>query len=150
MKNWALSRDLRDRWGFSTLPHGTPGGATLTIKGVSAPFRSYVLVSREQIARNFRNVCSVVGPHVEVAGVGKADAYGHGALEGARGLVGEACPVPFEDRFRHGPTGYAGERDGDPGDTRRYAVRAPGRTDDPLRLRGGLHFGPNRDATGLL
>jgi alanine racemase len=53
---------------------------------VSAPFRSYVLVSREQIARNFRNVCSVVGPHVQVAGVVKADAYGHGALEVARVL----------------------------------------------------------------
>ncbi len=58
-----------------------------TIKGVPAPFRSYVLVSREQIARNFRNVCSVVGPHVEVAGVVKADAYGHGALEVARVLA---------------------------------------------------------------
>ena len=58
-----------------------------TIKGVSAPFRSYVLVSREQIARNFRNVRSVVGPHVEVAGVVKADAYGHGALEVARVLT---------------------------------------------------------------
>jgi alanine racemase len=61
------------------------------MKGVSAPFRSYVLVSREQIARNFRNVCSVVGPHVEVAGVVKADAYGHGALEVARVLLAEGA-----------------------------------------------------------
>jgi alanine racemase len=60
-------------------------------KIVSAPFRSYVLVSREQIARNFRNVRSVVGPHVEVAGVVKADAYGHGALEVARVLCGEGA-----------------------------------------------------------
>ena len=60
-------------------------------RSVSAPFRSYVLVSREQIARNFRNVCSVVGPHVEVAGVVKADAYGHGALEVARVLCGEGA-----------------------------------------------------------
>ena len=58
---------------------------------MSAPFRSYVLVSREQIARNFRNVRSVVGPHVEVAGVVKADAYGHGALEVARVLCGEGA-----------------------------------------------------------
>jgi alanine racemase len=58
---------------------------------VSAPFRSYVLVSREQIARNFRNVCSVVGPQVEVAGVVKADAYGHGALEVARVLCGQGA-----------------------------------------------------------
>jgi alanine racemase len=58
---------------------------------VSAPFRSYVLVSREQIARNFRNVRSVVGPNVEVACVVKADAYGHGALEVARVLCAEGA-----------------------------------------------------------
>lgn len=54
---------------------------------VSAPFRSYVLVSRDQIARNFKNVQSVVGPEVEVCGVVKADAYGHGAIEVSRVLV---------------------------------------------------------------
>lgn len=53
------------------------------------PFRSYVLVSRSQIARNFRNVCSVVGSKVEVVGVVKADAYGHGAAEVSRILVAE-------------------------------------------------------------
>lgn len=58
---------------------------------VSAPFRSYVLVSRGQIARNFRNVQSVVGPGIEVCGVVKADAYGHGALEVSRVLVGEGA-----------------------------------------------------------
>lgn len=58
---------------------------------MSAPFRSYVLVSREQIARNFRNVRSVVGPDVEVTCVVKADAYGHGALEVARVLVAEGA-----------------------------------------------------------
>jgi alanine racemase len=58
---------------------------------VSAPFRSYVLVSREQIARNYRNVRAVVGPKVEVAGVVKADAYGHGALEVSRVLVAEGA-----------------------------------------------------------
>jgi alanine racemase len=58
---------------------------------VSPPFRSYVLVSREQVARNFRNVRSVVGPNIEVAGVVKADAYGHGALEVSRILVAEGA-----------------------------------------------------------
>ncbi len=58
---------------------------------ISYPFRSYVLVSREQIARNYRQVCSVVGPDVTVAGVVKADAYGHGALEVARVLVSEGA-----------------------------------------------------------
>ena len=54
---------------------------------MSPPFRSYVLVSRAQIARNFRAVCEAVGPGVEVVGVVKADAYGHGAVEVARVLV---------------------------------------------------------------
>jgi alanine racemase len=61
------------------------------MEAVAAPFRSYVLVSREQIAQNYRNVRSVVGPGVEVAGVVKADAYGHGAIEVARVLVGEGA-----------------------------------------------------------
>ncbi len=58
---------------------------------VSAPFRSFVLVSRGQIALNYRNVCSVVGPGVDVLGVVKADAYGHGAIEVARVLVAEGA-----------------------------------------------------------
>jgi alanine racemase len=62
-----------------------------TIREVSAPFRSYVLVSRQQIANNFRNVRAVVGPNVEVAAVVKADAYGHGALEVSRVLVAEGA-----------------------------------------------------------
>jgi alanine racemase len=61
------------------------------MEGVSEPFRSYVLVSRDQIASNYRNVRSVVGPDVEVAGVVKADAYGHGALEVARVLIAEGA-----------------------------------------------------------
>ena len=59
---------------------------------MSQPYRSYVLVSRAQIAHNYRNVCSVVGPGVAVAGVVKADAYGHGALEVSRVLVAEGAP----------------------------------------------------------
>ncbi len=53
------------------------------------PYRSYVLISRRRIAQNYRNVCAVVGPGVDVAGVVKADAYGHGALEVSRVLVDE-------------------------------------------------------------
>jgi alanine racemase len=58
---------------------------------MAAPFRSYALVSREQIASNYRNVRSVVGPSVAVAGVVKADGYGHGALEVSRVLVQEGA-----------------------------------------------------------
>lgn len=61
------------------------------MESVSAPYRSYALVSREQIARNYRNVRSVVGPGVEVAGVVKADAYGHGMLEVSRVLTAEGA-----------------------------------------------------------
>jgi len=61
------------------------------MKGVSAPFRSYVLISREQIARNFRRVRAAAGPRVEVAGVVKADAYGHGALPVAQVLCAEGA-----------------------------------------------------------
>ena len=50
-----------------------------------------MLVSRGQIARNYRNVCSVVAPGVEVLGVVKADAYGHGAIEVSRVLVAEGA-----------------------------------------------------------
>jgi len=58
---------------------------------VFAPYRSYVLVSREQIARNYRAVRAVVGPRVEVAAVVKADAYGHGALEVSRVVAAEGA-----------------------------------------------------------
>jgi len=58
---------------------------------VPAPYRSYVLVSREQIAHNYRAVRCLVGPDVAVAGVVKADAYGHGALEVSRVLVAEGA-----------------------------------------------------------
>lgn len=58
---------------------------------MAPPFRSYVLVSRDQIVRNFRAVREVVGPRVEVACVVKADAYGHGAQEVARVLIAEGA-----------------------------------------------------------
>lgn len=50
-------------------------------------YRSWVEVSRRQIADNFQSVKSVVGPSVEVMPVVKADAYRHGALEVSRVLV---------------------------------------------------------------
>jgi alanine racemase len=55
------------------------------------PFRSYVLVSLGQIARNYRAVRAAVGPDVEVMAVVKADAYGHGALAVSRTLVREGA-----------------------------------------------------------
>jgi alanine racemase len=61
------------------------------MKGMPQPFRSYVLVSLSQIARNYRNVCAAVGPGVEVMAVVKADAYGHGALEVSRTLIREGA-----------------------------------------------------------
>lgn len=58
---------------------------------MSAPYRSYVLVSRDRIARNYRAVKDIVGPRVEVAAVVKADAYGHGALEVSRAVIAEGA-----------------------------------------------------------
>lgn len=55
------------------------------------PYRSWVEVSYRQIAENYRAVRAVVGPGVEVMGVVKADAYGHGAVEVSRVLVGEGA-----------------------------------------------------------
>ena len=55
------------------------------------PCRCWVEVSRSQIAANFRNVRAVVGPNVEVMGVVKADAYGHGAVEVSRVLESEGA-----------------------------------------------------------
>ncbi|HVN06745.1 MAG TPA: alanine racemase [Bryobacteraceae bacterium] len=54
-------------------------------------FRSYVLVSLSQIARNYRNVRAAVGSGVEVTAVVKADAYGHGALAVSRALIDEGA-----------------------------------------------------------
>lgn len=54
-------------------------------------YRSWVTISRGQIARNYRSVCTAVGPNVDVLGVVKADAYGHGAVEVSRILEGEGA-----------------------------------------------------------
>ena len=48
-------------------------------------------VNRSQIAANFRSVRAAAGPDVEVAGVVKADAYGHGMIEVARVLAREGA-----------------------------------------------------------
>ena len=53
----------------------------------SAPYRSWVEVSRTQIAANYRAVRSLVGPSVAVMPVVKADAYRHGAVEVSKVLV---------------------------------------------------------------
>lgn len=50
------------------------------------PYRSWVEVSRKQIAANFESIRKVVGPAVEVMPVVKADAYRHGAVEVSRVL----------------------------------------------------------------
>ena len=54
-------------------------------------FRSWVEVSRSRIAANFRAVCALVGPGIEVMPVVKADAYRHGANEVSRVLVHEGA-----------------------------------------------------------
>ncbi len=53
------------------------------------PYRSYVLISRDQLRRNYRSVRAAAGPGVAVMAVVKANAYGHGAVEVARVLVAE-------------------------------------------------------------
>jgi alanine racemase len=55
------------------------------------PFRSWVEVSRAQIAANYRAIREVVGPGVEVMPVVKADAYRHGAVEVSRTLEEEGA-----------------------------------------------------------
>lgn len=53
--------------------------------------RTWVEISRAQIAANFRAVRELVGAGVEVTAVVKADAYGHGAVEVARVLESEGA-----------------------------------------------------------
>lgn len=48
------------------------------------PYRSWVEISRGQIAANFQAVRQVVGPEIEIMPVVKADAYRHGAVEVSR------------------------------------------------------------------
>jgi alanine racemase len=55
------------------------------------PYRSWVEVSRSQIAANFQALRKVVGPETEVMPVVKADAYRHGAIEVSRTLEQEGA-----------------------------------------------------------
>jgi alanine racemase len=57
----------------------------------SRPYRSWVEISRPQIAANFSAIRQAVGPAVEVMPVVKADAYRHGAVEVSRTLVAEGA-----------------------------------------------------------
>lgn len=56
---------------------------------MTPPYRTWVEISRAQIAANFRALRELTGPDVEIAAVVKADAYGHGAVEVSRVLVAE-------------------------------------------------------------
>ena len=64
--------------------------------------RSWVEVSRSRLVQNFRNVREAVGPGVDVMGVVKADAYGHGAIEVSRLLVGEGARWLGVSNFEEG------------------------------------------------
>jgi alanine racemase len=55
------------------------------------PYRSWVEVSRPQIAANFKSICEVVGNSAEVMPVVKADAYRHGAVEVSRVLEAQGA-----------------------------------------------------------
>jgi alanine racemase len=53
--------------------------------------RTWAEISRRQLAENYRKIQAAVGPGVAIAGVVKADAYGHGAVEVSRVLAGEGA-----------------------------------------------------------
>ncbi len=55
------------------------------------PYRSWVEVSRDQIAKNFQSIRDAVGSCVEVMPVVKADAYRHGAVEVSRILQAQGA-----------------------------------------------------------
>jgi alanine racemase len=54
-------------------------------------YRSWVEVSRAQIAANFHAIRRVVGPDVEVMPIVKADAYRHGAIEVSKTLEAQGA-----------------------------------------------------------
>jgi alanine racemase len=58
---------------------------------MTTQYRSWVEVSRRQIAENYRAVRAAVGAGVQIAAVVKADAYGHGAVEVSRVLAAEGA-----------------------------------------------------------
>ena len=78
-----------------------PIAASVAGQAVARPYRSWVEISRAQIAKNFLSIRQAVDADVEVMPVVKADAYRHGAVEvsrtleanGARLLADEGTPV---------------------------------------------------------
>lgn len=54
-------------------------------------YRSWIEVSRSQIAQNYRAVRALTGENVEVMPVVKADAYRHGAVEVSRVVIAEGA-----------------------------------------------------------
>ncbi|HYO82055.1 MAG TPA: alanine racemase, partial [Bryobacteraceae bacterium] len=57
------------------------------MKGMAtSPYRSWVEISRAQIAANFDCIRRAAGPNIEIMPVVKADAYRHGAIEVSRVL----------------------------------------------------------------
>ena len=58
---------------------------------VALAYRSWVEVSRAQIAENFQAIRRVVGPDMQVMPVVKADAYRHGAVEVSRTLEAQGA-----------------------------------------------------------
>jgi len=65
-------------------------------------YRSWAEISRVRIAENFQKVREAVGPAVEVLGVVKADAYGHGAVEVSRVLVEQGARWLGVSNFEEG------------------------------------------------
>src|SRR3954470_17534270 len=57
----------------------------------TSPYRSWVEISRQQIAANYDSIQRAVGSGVTVMPVVKADAYRHGAVEVSRTLVNEGA-----------------------------------------------------------
>lgn len=58
---------------------------------MTSPYRSWVEISRAQVAKNYRSIRKAVGPSVTIMPVVKADAYRHGAIEISRILVSEGA-----------------------------------------------------------
>lgn len=57
----------------------------------TSPYRSWVEISRERIAANYRCIRKTVGDAVEIMPVVKADGYRHGAVEVSRVLTAEGA-----------------------------------------------------------
>src|SRR5436309_957597 len=55
------------------------------------PYRSWIEISRSQIAANYQSIRRAVGTDVEVMPVVKADAYRHGAVEVSRILESQGA-----------------------------------------------------------